>query len=83
MTPLEKAAHEYASRWNVSWAHKEWNHDVDSFISGAQHEQKRAEPLVEKLKQLRTYFIATARPEYVDDLVGPINQALKDYEASK
>jgi hypothetical protein len=41
MTPtikriVEERAKERASRWNVSWATKEWKHDVDTYTAGAE-----------------------------------------------
>jgi len=61
------AGHEYASRFNISWAQKEWDHDVYSFFEGAkwQHSQDLAayNQLLEIAKEMKKALEFYARHE--------------------
>ena len=107
MTPLEKAAssieidtfeklyqhNQGALFFKDKNSSKEWKRSIAEYFYryGAQHEQKRAEKLVEALKSmhidtcgwdLETLDIETARGWHVSNNE-KIEQALKDYEAGK
>ncbi len=46
----DELANEYASRNNVSWATKEWNHDVKTFLAGHASREPEIAALREALK---------------------------------
>ena len=67
MTPQSKyekardeAANERASNWNVSWAEKEWKHDVKTFKAGADwhrdYSQKLNADLFADCKTMRNFI---------------------------
>lgn len=57
----DEAANERASNWNVSWAEKEWKHDVETFQAGSDfgrsYEQKLNADLLADNKMMREALV--------------------------